>query len=146
MRTNTFELRLYWGDTDPAGIAFYPHYFRWFDMATDELFRAMGAPWAELFPAHKAAGCPIVEAGCRFTAPIFYHDVIRLVSRVTEVRQKSFRVEHEVYQGGDLKARGFEVRVWAEQVDGAPRRLRARPIPEEVVALLRSEEQGHAEA
>jgi 4-hydroxybenzoyl-CoA thioesterase len=29
MRTTTYEVTVEFGDCDPAGIAFYPNFFRW---------------------------------------------------------------------------------------------------------------------
>ena len=36
--------RVQWGETDAAGIVFYPNYFRWFDQATHELLAQLGYP------------------------------------------------------------------------------------------------------
>ena len=37
-----FPVQLHWGDCDPAGIIFYPTYFRWFDAATWALSASVG--------------------------------------------------------------------------------------------------------
>ena len=34
------EVTVEWGDCDPAGIVYYPSYFRWCDQATYRLFEA----------------------------------------------------------------------------------------------------------
>ena len=39
--TNTRTVRIEWGDCDPAGIIFYPTYFKIFDNATAALFEAV---------------------------------------------------------------------------------------------------------
>jgi 4-hydroxybenzoyl-CoA thioesterase len=31
VRSNTIQLHVKFGDCDPAGIVFYPNYFRWMD-------------------------------------------------------------------------------------------------------------------
>jgi len=129
MVSNTHELRIRWGDVDYAGIAFYPHFFHWFDEATDELFRALGLPWERFFPDAKLLGFPVVEAGSQFLAPIFYGDLIRIVTRVTDIREKTFRLEHEVWRGETCCAKGYEVRAMVEERDG---RRRARPIPNDL--------------
>ena len=40
-----FETKFYtyWADADPAGIVFFPHFFRYVEQAEEELFRASGA-------------------------------------------------------------------------------------------------------
>ena len=39
---NVFPCQVQWGDCDPAGIIFYPTYFRWIDAASWALFDAVG--------------------------------------------------------------------------------------------------------
>ena len=140
MTPHVIELRARWGDVDAAGIAYYPRVFRWFDVAAEELFRAAGLPWGTLFPEAGIVGLPILEAHCRFVAPIHYDDRLRIESRVEEVRDKVVRLAHRVLtQGRDdgtarLCAEGYEVRGWVERLEG---RLRARSIPELVRARLR---------
>ena len=37
-----FPCQVHWGDCDPAGIIFYPTYFRWMDAAAWALLDAVG--------------------------------------------------------------------------------------------------------
>src|SRR5262245_13444018 len=39
---NRREVRIEWGDCDPANIVFYPRYFAFFDASTAYLFEAVG--------------------------------------------------------------------------------------------------------
>ena len=39
---STHDVTVEWGDCDPAGIVYYPAYFKWFDQATYRLFLAAG--------------------------------------------------------------------------------------------------------
>lgn len=132
-------LKVRWGDADPAGIAFYPRIFEWFDTASDELFAALGLGWRELFSAERILGLPIVEAGCRFLTPVRYGDEVTILSTITRVEAKTFRVEHEVSVGETRCATGYEVRAWVEGAAGEGNRLQAREIPEAVARRLRGE-------
>jgi 4-hydroxybenzoyl-CoA thioesterase len=125
-----------WGDADPAGIAFYPRFFEWYDIGTEALFAAAGLTWAEAFPRYGIVGVPIVEAGSRFVGPVRYGDQVAVRTRVAWVRTKTFRVEHELSVGARRCAEGFEVRAWVArpEMPGAP--LHAVPIPPEVAARL----------
>jgi acyl-CoA thioesterase FadM len=51
-----------WGDTDAAGIVFYPNYYRWFDRAAHALLRPqrLAAPGTR-DTAHRGI-CAIPEA------------------------------------------------------------------------------------
>lgn len=125
-----------WSEVDPAGIVFYPRFFEWFDLATEALFESLGKPWPIIFPLYDIVGVPIAESGAKFMGPVRYGDEVAIESRVTEVGAKSFRIEHEVKVGDIVCAVGFEVRAWVGRPSTPGDRLRARPIPEEIVRLL----------
>ncbi|MFI5376860.1 MAG: acyl-CoA thioesterase, partial [Candidatus Rokuibacteriota bacterium] len=99
MVSNTISVKVRWSEADPAGIVFYPRFYEWFDLGTEALFESLGLPWPELFPAERIVGVPIVESGARFASPVRYGDLVRLETAVREVREKTFRVEHEVSVG-----------------------------------------------
>ncbi len=44
MFRNSIDITVEWGDCDPAGIVFYPNYFRWFNQGAHALFGAAGMP------------------------------------------------------------------------------------------------------
>lgn len=139
MLEHVSEVRVRWSDADPAGIAFYPRFFEWFDLGTEALFAAVGLRWAELFPRHRAVGVPVLEVGSRFRSPVRYGDVVTVRSRVAWVRDRAFRVEHELSVDGRLCAEGFEVRAWVDLPATPGARLSASPLPPEVAAGLRGE-------
>ncbi len=133
--TTTVQVR--WGDADPAGIAFYPRFFEWYDIGTEALFASLGLAWAEAFPRYGIVGVPILEAGSRFVSPVRYGDAVAVRTRVAWVREKTFRVEHELSVGARRCAEGFEVRAWVARPDAPGVPLRALPIPPEVATKLR---------
>jgi len=139
MVTNALTVKVRWSESDPAGIVFYPRFFEWFDLGTEALFEALGLPWAEMFPAERIVGVPIVESGARFSSPVRYGDQVRIQTTVSEVREKTFRVEHEVSVGQRPCASGFEVRAWVGRPETPHGALAARPIPARVVARLKGE-------
>jgi 4-hydroxybenzoyl-CoA thioesterase len=132
----TTTVRVRWSDADPAGIVFYPRFFEWYDLGTEALFEALGLPWPELFPRSGIVGVPIVESGSTFVAPVRYGDTATIRSTVAWVRDKTFRMEHEISVSGVVCARGFEIRAWVLRPSkpGAP--LRAGSIPPDVVRRL----------
>jgi 4-hydroxybenzoyl-CoA thioesterase len=136
---NALAVKVRWSEADPAGIVFYPRFFEWFDLGTEALFESLGLPWRELFPASQIVGVPIVETGARFASPVRYGDEVRIETTVSEVREKTFRVEHEVSVGGRPCASGFEVRAWVARPESSGGALAARPIPAGVAARLKGE-------
>jgi len=138
MLLNSMEIKVEWGDCDPAGIVYYPNYFSWFSQGTHALFGAAGIPFHELIATYNIAGVPMLDTRATFKAPVRFGDVITLASSLEEWRNKSFVVDHEVYKAGELAAECREVRAWVVSDDAAPNGIRAMPIPEEVKSRFRS--------
>jgi acyl-CoA thioesterase FadM len=139
MVENTTTIQVRWSESDPAGIAFYPRFFEWYDMGCAALFESLGMPWPVLFPRYQIVGVPIVECGSRFTAPVRYGDHVRVRATIAWVKEKTFRMDYEIAVRDRVCARGFEIRAWVGRpaTEGAP--IHARPIPPEVVAKLTGE-------
>ena len=62
-----FACEVYWGDCDPAGIIFYPTYFRWFDSATWAFFASVGYTAKRM--RAEGRSMPLVAAECEFIHP-----------------------------------------------------------------------------
>jgi acyl-CoA thioester hydrolase len=118
-----------WGETDAAGIVFYPNYFRWFDEATHELFRQLGSPIASMLAEGYAV--PIIEAQGRFLAALLYEDELTLESRVTDVRTRAFRVDHTIRRGEQVVGEGYEIRMWV-RLGGQERDLQPEVLPDDL--------------
>jgi len=139
MVSHALSAKVRWSEADPAGIVFYPRFFEWFDLGTEALFESLGLPWPELFPAERIVGVPIVESGARFASPVRYGEEVRIQSTVSEVHEKTFRVDHEVSVGDRHCATGFEVRAWVARPESPGAALAAKPIPPGVVARLKGQ-------
>lgn len=132
-----FPCQLHWGDCDPAGIIFYPTYFRWFDAATWTLFAAAGYHAKRMRAEHRAM--PLVAAGCEFKHPAEQQDRCEVRSRIARWGGKSFVVGHEVMrEDGTLLATGSETRVWGRYVDGPGSSLKGETIDDALKDLFRA--------
>ncbi len=124
-----------WGHCDPAGIVYNARFFEFFDWSTWLLFEAaLGVKPHELGKTFGIMGIPLVDAGARFIAPARFGDVVELTSQVSAFRRSSFDVAHRLTVRGALAVEGSETRVWAERDPADPKRIRATPVPPEVVA------------
>ena len=133
---NRRTLTIEWGQCDPAGIVFYPQYFIMFDSSTGLLFARTGYAPAEMRNRYGIIGMPLVEQGAKFLAPCRFDDEIVLESEVSDWGRSSFTVRHRVLKGDDLAVDGFEKRVWAAADSERPGRIKAEPIPREIMACL----------
>lgn len=137
MFTNTRELRIEWGQCDPAGIVFYPRYFEMFDASTAALFAAAtGMTKREMVARHDAVGFPMVDTRAKFHIPSAYGDAVRIESTITALRRSAFEVSHRILKGDALAVEGFETRVWVGRHPDDPARIKAQPIPDEIAAAL----------
>jgi YbgC/YbaW family acyl-CoA thioester hydrolase len=128
---NPFACQVQWGDCDPAGIIFYPTYFRWMDAACWALFASVGYDAKRMRAGHLAM--PLVSAHCEFLFPAEHGDRCEVRSRIARFGGKSFVVEHEVMRSdGVALAKGKETRVWGRHVNGPGTPMKGEPIPEEL--------------
>jgi 4-hydroxybenzoyl-CoA thioesterase len=129
--TNTRTVRIEWGDCDPAGIIFYPTYFKIFDNATAALFEAaLGMTKFQYLKAYGFAGFPLVDTRARFVKPTRFGDDVTVESTIA-FGTSSFTVQHKISLNGELCAEGTEKRVWVVRDGG---RIKSHTIPDSVRA------------
>ena len=122
-------VRVRFGDTDPYGIVYFVSYFRYCHQAIEEFLRAGGLKPEETFKSvREGFGLPIVEAWCRFRRPAKYGELLRIETRLQEVRSKAliFRFEFYPETGRELVAEGTANLV---AIDAA---WRVRELPERI--------------
>ena len=130
-----FPVQLQWGECDPAGIIFYPTYFRWFDAAAWNMFAEVGYHAKRMRAEHLAM--PLVAADCQFKHPAEQQDRAQVRSRIQRWGGKSFVISHEVVRDdGILLAQGSETRVWGRYENGPGTPLKGQVISEELKALF----------
>lgn len=135
LATGHWPVQVTWGDCDPAGIIYYPTYYRWMDSASWALMAQAGYPAARFRAEHLSM--PLVDAQCRFLASPTFGDRCTVVSRLMRLGGKSFTVGHEVrHEDGRVLAEGSETRVWCRYEAGPGTPLRSQPVPEDLRAVL----------
>ena len=126
------DVTVEWGDCDPAGIVYYPSYFRWCDQASHRLLAAAGitdndtrsGPWTE--------GTPLVAAECSFKRASQPGEKLVVESHVSRFGRSSFTITHIFRDAsGAVAAQGSETRIWAKK-EGDAHSLKAVPIPDDV--------------
>ncbi len=132
-----FPVQLQWGECDPAGIIFYPTYFRWFDAATWNMFAEAGYHAKRMRAEHLAM--PLVAADCQFKHPAEQQDRAEVRSRILRWGGKSFTLGHDVVrEDGTLLAQGTETRVWGRYTNGPGSPLKGMAIGEDLKALFQA--------
>ena len=135
MFANTTTIDIQFGDCDPAGIVYYPNYFRMCDNATAALISAaLGMhkrAWLERF---HSAGIPMVDTGGHFVKPNRFGDRVDFRSEISELGRTSFSVTHTISRDGEITVEIREKRVWT--VRDATGDITSAPLPDQVRKAL----------
>jgi len=131
-----FRVRFH--DTDHSGRVFFANYVKWMDDDITEFFRSKGITFPDiqktLVHSEIVEGTFVVgEFSCRIQAPSKYDDVVKVRSRVAEVRTKVLRFESEVLDANTEQklANGSITYVWVKGESSAP-------IPAQILKSLQS--------
>ena len=98
-------MRIYWEDTDAAGIVFYANYLKFFERARTEWLRGLGFGQEQL---RTEAGIAFVvsETRLRYRRPARLDDVIDVSVAVVLLGQASLEIAQEARRAGELLADG----------------------------------------
>jgi len=119
--THRFEIRVYYEDTDLAGIVYYANYLKFIERARSELLRELGIDQAAM-----KAGAGVVFAvrqlRADYLAPARYDDLLSVETRVLKTAGARVVLGQAVLRGEE-KLFDSEVTIVALRADGAPARL-----------------------
>ena len=136
MKPSVIEIEIDWADCDPAGIVFYPQFFRMMNIGTHKMFEHAGLAFHEMVKRYGTSGVPMLDVQATFKSPARFGDKVRLESEITEWRAKTFLVRHVMKHGERVIFEGREIRAWAVKDDSAPNGIKAVPIPADLKALF----------
>lgn len=129
-----YTARVEFGDCDPAGIVWFPNFFRWIDAASRHFFAECGVPrWEETTETLGVIGTPLVDTHTRFVKAASYGDTLQIAVRIKEWREKSFVQTYRVTRGEDLILECEEVRIFGAKREGGG--IRAAQIPPSIRVL-----------
>ena len=128
-KTTTYELRVMFGDCDPAGIVFFPNFSKWMDASSLDFFMQCGVlPWRELARTSGIIGTPLLEIHTKFMRPATYGQQLQVRTCVKEWAAKTFVQKHQVFKGEELLCEGRETRAFCVHPEGG--RLQAIAVPD----------------
>jgi acyl-CoA thioester hydrolase len=116
-----FFIRVYYEDTDAAGIVYYANYLKFAERARTELLRMVGFSQEKL----RAEGGPVFavkRCEVEFVAPARLDDELVVESRLLTLGGASLEVDQRVRRAGSDLAR-LVVRVACVGPHGRPQRL-----------------------
>jgi YbgC/YbaW family acyl-CoA thioester hydrolase len=140
-----FEIRLqtYWADADPAGLVYFPNFFRFVDSAEAELFHSAGTERMDLWD-ENGVWMPRVESFAKFIKPLRAEEAIFVRLRTRIKGEKTVRMEFEILHANDrsLLAEGYVTAVCISRQTS-----RSCPLPPRVREIyeMASEDQNQLE-
>lgn len=127
----TWEVRVYYEDTDAGGIVYYANYLKFFERARTEWLRSLGVNQDILLREHDAMFV-VKNVNADYHAPARLDDVIKLTLRIDKLGRASIQFVQEAWCG-DRLLNTAHVKVGC--VDSA---LRPRAVPDAVAARMRA--------
>jgi acyl-CoA thioester hydrolase len=98
--THRWPIRVYYEDTDLAGIVYYANYLRFIERARSELVREAGVDQVAMKAAGLVFAVRRVEAD--YLSPARYDDRIEVRTRLSAVKGASFVMPQEVWRDDTL--------------------------------------------
>ena len=126
----TWDVRVYYEDTDAGGIVYYANYLKFFERARTEWLRAIGVGQHALLQEHDAMFV-VKNVSADYHAPAKLDDVLKLTLRIEKLGRASIQFVQEAWCSERL-LNTAQVKVGC--VDAA---LRPRALPESVAAKMR---------
>jgi acyl-CoA thioester hydrolase len=96
--TFTFPVRVYYEDTDAAGVVYYANYLRFFERARTECLAAIGHPLAELERRHGIVFV-VRRIEVDFLAPARLFDALEVTFEPERVGRAGLAARQEVRRG-----------------------------------------------
>lgn len=112
------DIQVSFGDCDPAGIVYYPNFFRWIDRTFHALLREKLGGHAGLCRDLDAQGLGLMNVEMAFKSPAVEGDLLHL--RIVEITwtRKSYDIRYQAHIGQRLVFEAVETRGMFVRRDG----------------------------
>ncbi len=129
VRVFVYRRTVTFGDCDPAGIAFYPNFYRWFDEAVHALMREIGWGWQRTSGEFGWLGLPCAGASANFRRPVTHGETVWIESQVIRFEKRRIVFGHRVFRDDTLLCEAEEKRFVGILHPDDPKRVRAIEAP-----------------
>ena len=116
-----FPVRIYWEDTDAAGIVYYANYLRFLERARSDLVRGAGVNQAALL-AGDGVVFPVRRCEIDYLQPARLDDEIQVRTQIKNLGGASMDMTQDIHRGEEPLVRA-KVRLACIGPNGRPRRL-----------------------
>ena len=119
-KVHRFALRVYFEDTDTAGIVYYANYLRFMERARSDMLRAVGIDQRAAMEAGEGVYA-VADVAIRYRGSARLDDDLVVVSEVRQVRAAACVIQQRVMRGDEILT---DAKVTAAFItnDGRPKR------------------------
>jgi acyl-CoA thioester hydrolase len=130
---NETRIRVRYAETDQMGVVYHANHFIWFEVGRVELLRQLGFSYKAM---EREDDCfiAVVDARCRYKAPVHYDDEVVVRTYLKHVREKVIHFGYELRSGetGKLLAEGETTHIVANA------KMKPRALPEKYMNVFRA--------
>lgn len=90
----TVEFRVRYAETDQMGVVYHANFLIWCEIGRTDFLRQRGQRYADL--ERDGVALAVTEATVRFRAPARYDDLIRVRTRLREVRSRAVSFDYVI--------------------------------------------------
>ncbi|MFC3108230.1 tol-pal system-associated acyl-CoA thioesterase [Undibacterium arcticum] len=126
----TWNIRVYYEDTDTGGVVFYANYLKFFERARTEWLRAAGVGQQALSETHGVMFI-VKSTAVDYHAPARLDDLLTVTVVVEKLGRASVQFMQQAWRGEQLLSSG-RIKVGCVDVNS----FRPSPIPAEVVTKI----------
>lgn len=130
---NETRIRVRYAETDQMGVVYHSNHFIWFEVGRVELLRQLGFTYKEM-ESQDDCFIAVVDARCRYRAPVHYDDEVVVRTYLKHVREKAIHFGYELLtaDGTHLLAEGETTHIVANA------HMKPRALPEKYLIVLRA--------
>jgi acyl-CoA thioester hydrolase len=121
--SHTLPLRVYYEDTDAAGMVYHANYLKFAERGRSEMLRSLGFPHRKL-GAENGVGFAVRRCAIDYLAPARLEDDLTVVTTLTGVGGATLHARQQIRRDDHLLA-DLDVVVACIGRDGRPRRIPA---------------------
>jgi acyl-CoA thioester hydrolase len=112
------------------GVVYHAEYLVWCEVGRTDFIRALGLPYSEL--ERRGTALAVAEATIRYHAPARYDDMVRVETRLVDVRSRAITFEYLI-RNADTGERLASARTLLVSLDPDGKLV---PMPDDVRALM----------
>jgi len=130
---NETRIRVRYAETDQMGVVYHANHFIWFEVGRVELLRQFGFSYKDM---EREDDCfiVVVDARCRYNAPVHYDDEVIVRTYLKHVREKVIRFGYELRSADtcEVLAEGETTHIVADS------KMKPRVLPKKYMKVFRA--------